>query len=166
MLGPFEINGVPLRRVNQAYVIATSTRIDVSAVTIPVKNDSYFARVERPKKTVEDQFFDQASKVRKCMEVFGKGFVPPSASPTRRCSREGRRFSLNFNRRFYLPMWFPSPGSDGVGCTESWSEDCGSGCHRGYCIMRTSPEVVPQGTVHAKARWSSSRDDVLSDEGI
>jgi large subunit ribosomal protein L6e len=27
--GPFKINGVPLRRVNQAYVIATSTRIEL-----------------------------------------------------------------------------------------------------------------------------------------
>lgn len=32
--GPFKINGVPLRRVNQAYVIATSTKVDLTEVKV------------------------------------------------------------------------------------------------------------------------------------
>jgi large subunit ribosomal protein L6e len=32
--GPFKINGVPLRRVNQAYVIATSTKVDVKDIKV------------------------------------------------------------------------------------------------------------------------------------
>jgi large subunit ribosomal protein L6e len=27
--GPYKVNGVPLRRVNQAYVIATSTKVEL-----------------------------------------------------------------------------------------------------------------------------------------
>jgi len=42
--GPFAINGVPLRRVNQVYVIATSTKIDVSSVNVSKFNDEYFKR--------------------------------------------------------------------------------------------------------------------------
>ena len=37
------MNGVPLRRVNQAYVIATSTVVDVKAVSVPeAVNDDFF----------------------------------------------------------------------------------------------------------------------------
>ena len=32
--GPFKVNGVPLRRVNQAYVIATSTKVDITGVNV------------------------------------------------------------------------------------------------------------------------------------
>merc|ERR1711936_1426627 len=44
--GPFKINGVPMRRVNQKYVIPTSTKLDMN-VAIPDRvNDEYFSRVE------------------------------------------------------------------------------------------------------------------------
>lgn len=32
--GPFKVNGVPLRRVNQAYVIATSTKIELDGIKV------------------------------------------------------------------------------------------------------------------------------------
>mmetsp|Transcript_18541 Transcript_18541/g.74022 ORF Transcript_18541/g.74022 Transcript_18541/m.74022 type:complete len:193 (-) Transcript_18541:1391-1969(-) len=61
--GPFSVNGVPLRRVNAAYVIATSTRLDVASVEVPATiDDSYFA-YEKPakkpktKKDDEGDFF-------------------------------------------------------------------------------------------------------------
>merc|ERR1712027_136909 len=48
--GPFKINGCPLRRINQRYLLATSTKIDVSAVKVPENiNDKYFARIKAEK---------------------------------------------------------------------------------------------------------------------
>ncbi len=44
--GPYQINGVPLRRINPAYVIATSTSVDVSSVDVSSFTDKYFARSE------------------------------------------------------------------------------------------------------------------------
>ena len=49
--GPFKVNGCPLRRINQRYLLATSTSIDVSGVKVPEKlNDEYFRRVRAAKK--------------------------------------------------------------------------------------------------------------------
>ncbi|KZV50909.1 hypothetical protein F511_10480 [Dorcoceras hygrometricum] len=57
--GPFKINGVPLRRVNQAYVIATSTKVDISAVNLDKYDDKYFAKkVEKKTKKGENEFFE------------------------------------------------------------------------------------------------------------
>lgn len=47
--GPYQLNGVPLKRVNQAYVIATQTKVTLPT-KIPDIDDAYFAReaVEKP----------------------------------------------------------------------------------------------------------------------
>ena len=42
--GPYKVNGVPLRRVNQAYVQPTSTVIDVSGINVSDITDKYFQR--------------------------------------------------------------------------------------------------------------------------
>jgi large subunit ribosomal protein L6e len=42
--GPYNVNGVPLRRVNQKYVIATSTSVDVKGVDVSKIDDAFFAR--------------------------------------------------------------------------------------------------------------------------
>merc|ERR1711885_122356 len=48
--GPHKLNGCPLRRVNQRYLVATSTKLDVSKVSVPENiNDKYFARVKAKK---------------------------------------------------------------------------------------------------------------------
>jgi large subunit ribosomal protein L6e len=61
--GPYKINGVPLRRVNQAYVIATSTKVDVSGVQIPDKfSDSYFKKPADRVSKSEGEFFESNRK--------------------------------------------------------------------------------------------------------
>ena len=44
--GPYAINGVPLRRVNPSYVIATSTKVALDGVQANV-DDAFFKRARR-----------------------------------------------------------------------------------------------------------------------
>jgi len=57
--GPYKVNGVPLRRVNQAYVIATSTRVDLGDLQVDEKiNDSYFTKPRSASRvSAEEEFF-------------------------------------------------------------------------------------------------------------
>ena len=58
MTGPFKINGVPLKRVNSAYVIPTKTSVKLDGVKFDSVNDERFLkkRTKRVKKS-EDAFF-------------------------------------------------------------------------------------------------------------
>ncbi|CAH8654338.1 unnamed protein product [Schistosoma margrebowiei] len=62
--GPFKYNGVPLRRVDQCYVIATSTRINISEFEIPKHiDDEYFRRVDlKEHKTEAEKLFSTETK--------------------------------------------------------------------------------------------------------
>jgi large subunit ribosomal protein L6e len=45
--GPMTLNGCPMRRINQKFIIATKTVVDVSSVKVPESvNDAYFARAK------------------------------------------------------------------------------------------------------------------------
>ncbi|KAF2642869.1 hypothetical protein P280DRAFT_548280 [Massarina eburnea CBS 473.64] len=66
--GPFKSNGVPLRRVNHRYVIATSTTVDVAGVDSDVldrvSNDEYWSREKKEGKG-EDEFFKDGELAQK-----------------------------------------------------------------------------------------------------
>merc|ERR1712226_1364680 len=53
--GPFKINGVPLRRVNQKYVLPTTTKLDLASISIPANvDDKYFGRIELKSNDAQD----------------------------------------------------------------------------------------------------------------
>lgn len=77
--GPFKYNGVPLRRVNPRYVIATSTKIDVSGVdTTKVTND-LFKRAAAPKRAKGEKDF-MGDKDKKAAEASAKKTAKKSKS--------------------------------------------------------------------------------------
>ncbi|KAL8413954.1 hypothetical protein RB594_005257 [Gaeumannomyces avenae] len=80
--GPFKINGVPLRRVNARYVIATSQKVDLSGLDEQkieeVSQPKYFTADKAKEKAGEEAFFKQGEKPevrRPCMNPMDR---PPS----------------------------------------------------------------------------------------
>lgn len=69
--GPFKINGVPLRRVNARYVIATRTKVDISGIESSaldkISKPDYFVREKKSKsEKSEESFFKQGEKPEVC----------------------------------------------------------------------------------------------------
>ncbi|CUS06729.1 unnamed protein product [Tuber aestivum] len=63
--GPFKLNGVPLRRVNSRYVIATSTIVDISGIDLSKFDEKYFVKDKEAKKSKEEKFFEGGKKPEK-----------------------------------------------------------------------------------------------------
>ena len=89
--GPFKINGVPLRRVNSRYVIATSVKVDLagidSAKVEEISGPKYFTADKAKEKAGEDAFFKQGEKAQVRDDLAGNenGW----AAGLTRCTEEG-----------------------------------------------------------------------------
>jgi large subunit ribosomal protein L6e len=62
--GPYKVNGVPLRRVAQAYVLPTSTTVSLNGVDASKINDDFFKKVGGNKTATGNQFFAEGAQVR------------------------------------------------------------------------------------------------------
>ena len=60
--GPYKYNGVPLKRVNAAYVLPTNTKLKVSGDVAKNVDDKFFAKVKIERKKEEDFFEDEKKK--------------------------------------------------------------------------------------------------------
>ena len=55
--GPYKVNGVPVKRVNQAYTMTTSTKVDVSGVKADSITDETFKKEGKATRTKSQKFF-------------------------------------------------------------------------------------------------------------
>ncbi|KAK9836450.1 hypothetical protein WJX74_000827 [Apatococcus lobatus] len=107
--GPFAVNGVPLRRVNQAYVIATSTKTDISKVDASKFDDAYFVPAEkkRQKKKGEEEFFEGDKEKKSLPSEYIENQKTVDSALTAGLSEDlkgylSTRFSLKSNDRPHL----------------------------------------------------------------
>ena len=62
--GPYHLNGCPLRRINQMYVIATKTKLNIDDAKLPERlNDEYFRRQKLNKKESAETIFEAKKEV-------------------------------------------------------------------------------------------------------
>ena len=60
--GPYKYNGVPLKRVNAAYVLPTNTKLKVDGKVADSVKDDFFKRVQIKREKEEDFFTEEKAK--------------------------------------------------------------------------------------------------------
>ena len=100
--GPYKVNGVPLRRVNARYVIATSAKVELKGIDEKVVEkvgaEGYFTREKKEDKSGEEAFFKQGEK--------------PEVS------------ELGRNPKVGLADWYRTAEEAGCQCARERSEGC------------------------------------------
>ena len=66
--GPYKYNGVPLKRVNAAYVLPTNTKLTIDAKIADEIKDDFFKRIEIERKEEKDFFADEKTKKERITE--------------------------------------------------------------------------------------------------
>jgi len=100
--GPFKLNGVPVRRMNQAYVIATSTRVDLGDLKVDPKfDDAYFKKPKTKEKASSSKLFTQEKEKKQIdptrktdQKAFDKSILEVIAKQPHLVDYLGSRFSL------------------------------------------------------------------------
>ena len=101
--GPFKLNGVPVKRVNQAYTLTTSTVVDIKGVPVDSITDETFKKEKAPKASRSHKFFADAapksttSDARKTLQKTVDGALLKNVSDKLVKKYLGARFSLTRN---------------------------------------------------------------------
>ena len=66
--GPYKYNGVPLKRVNAAYVLPTNTKLEVDGKVADSINDDFFKRIEISRESEKDFFVEDKTKKERVTE--------------------------------------------------------------------------------------------------
>lgn len=152
--GPFKVNGVPLRRVSQAYVIATSTKIDLTGVKLSDKlsDDLFVAHKVKKPAASELTFFSKKQGKKVSRELV----LPVLGGPLERrrrcrpcCARGARRDS-------FLNCRSLAGGADLEGAQGSPARDRrGAGaCHQeGKWRAASRPACAPTRALSRRRPW-------------
>ena len=66
--GPYKYNGVPLKRVNAAYVLPTNTTIKIEGKVADTINDDFFKRIDIKRDSEKDFFVEDKEKKERITE--------------------------------------------------------------------------------------------------
>mmetsp|Transcript_76318 Transcript_76318/g.210655 ORF Transcript_76318/g.210655 Transcript_76318/m.210655 type:complete len:183 (+) Transcript_76318:166-714(+) len=96
--GPFAVSKIPLRRVNQRYCIATSTKVDLNGSDYSSVSDEYFKREEKKKPKKSESSFFATEKEHKGISEEGKA--------AQKTMDEGMVSGMDHLTKIYLRTYF------------------------------------------------------------